>query len=169
MNTVTEQDPPWWMRLIVGRRPRRTLLRLFVLVSLSVVVFRFVLLPIEIKGMSMRPTYTDGKVNFVNRLAYKWSKPKRSDVVAIQIPGEGVLLKRIVGLPGERIALVNGKVYVNAKPLEEPYVRNKGEGAISLATAITLEKAHYFVIGDDRDVTIARQVPGWEILGKVVF
>src|SRR5262245_30550408 len=108
------ETPVWWMRVIFGRHPRRTLLRLSLLVALTIVIFKFFVLPIQVSGLSMVPTYTDGKVNFVNQLAYVWAKPKRGDVVAIRMPTErDMLLKRIVGLPGERVAMWGGRIWIN--------------------------------------------------------
>src|SRR6267378_211468 len=114
---------PWWMRILFGRRPRRTLVRLVVLVVASVVIFGFVLVPIRIAGISMEPTYHDRRINFVNRLSYVWSKPKRGDVIAIKTTGMHIMyMKRIVGLPGETISIEKGMVMVNGRPLDEPYV-----------------------------------------------
>ncbi len=156
------------MRAIFGRHPRRTLIRLSLLVALTVVLFKFFILPIQVSGSSMEKTYLDGRVNFVNRLAYTWAKPRRGDVVAIRVPTErDMLLKRIVGLPGERVALFDGEVFINGKRLDEPYVRLKhGYGMKELPP---LEPNYYFVIGDNRKISVYFPVPVWQIVGKVMF
>jgi signal peptidase I len=167
MNSETVQIPPWWMVVIFGKNPRRTLLRLSLLVALTFILFKFLVLPIQVSGVSMEPAYLNGKVNFVNQLAYTWARPKRFDVVAIRMPGQrSMLLKRIVGLPGERVALRGGFVYVNGDRLEEPYVRLKG---FYPPKETTLEPDHYFVIGDNRSVSVYLPVPVWQIVGKVMF
>ena len=73
----------------------------------------------------MLPTYHDGQINFLNRLAYLRHEPQRGDVVGIRYSGDSILLlKRIVGLPGEEVSFDEGKLFINGKPLEEPYVKS---------------------------------------------
>ena len=93
-----------------------------VLVVLCFVVFKFILSAIRVEGISMLPTYQDGSAHFVNRLAYLWHEPRRGDVVSIRLAGTHVMyLKRIIGLPGETVAFVNGQVLINGEVLDEPY------------------------------------------------
>ncbi len=162
----------WWMRIVFGRRPRRTLVRLIVLVVASVVIFGFVLIPIRIDGISMEPTYRDGRVNFVNRLAYAWSKPKRGDVVAIKTTGMSIMfMKRIVGLPGETISMEKGIVLVNGGPLVEPYVVVKREPWNE--PPVRLGPDEYLVIGDNRATDRVSHyhgtVNGRKLAGKVLW
>ena len=167
MKTDAAEIPVWWMRVIFGRHPRRTLMRLCLLVALTIILFKFFVLPIQVSGFSMEKTYHDGKVNFVNRLAYTWTKPKRGDVVAIRMPNErDMLLKRIVALPGERVAMQRGRIYINGKELDEPYIRGKGGLGF---TEVNVEPEHYYVVGDNRAVSVYFQVPVWRIVGKVMF
>ena len=158
------------MKVVFGRHPKRTLVRLVCMVTLTVVLFRVVLIPIRVSGPSMYPTYHDGKVDLVNHLAYRWSKPKRGDVVAFRVPEEGnvVLLKRIVGLPGERVRLDHGIVVINGQRLDEPYAW-VGKRGSSTGVELALKEDRYFVIGDNRPVSIYRQIPERYILGKVLF
>jgi signal peptidase I len=90
--------------------------------------------------------------------------------VAFRLPEEGnvVLLKRIVGLPGDRVAVVDGKVYINGEPLLEPYAI-VGEEAPSTGREFRLGQDEYFVIGDNRVISIMRTIPQHYILGKVMF
>src|ERR1700690_4367674 len=112
-----------WLRImVIGRNPKVTLGRVVVLITTCFVVFRFILLPARIEGISMLPTYQDRSVNFVNRLAYRWHEPQRGDVVGIRLAGPHVMyMKRIIGLPGETIAFVEGRVLINGEVLDEPY------------------------------------------------
>jgi len=158
-------------RLVFGRHPRRTAIRVLVLAALSFVVFRWVLIPIRTEGISMEPTLRSGALKFVNRLAYQRQKPERGDIVAIKLAGPHVLyVKRIIGLPGERISIVQGQVYINGAPLEEPYVRNRRPWDVE---EVTLTPREYFVIGDNRGMRAADHDFGRadvsRILGKVVF
>ena len=171
-DSITEPLPPWWMRLLVGRRPKRTAVRLVVLATLSFVIFKWVLLPVRIQGVSMEPNYHDGRVNFVNRLAYLWSAPQRGDVVAIRMAGVHVMfLKRLVGLPGERIAIRNGVILVNGKPLAEPYVIRPR--APWEEKEIRLNARQFFYVGDNREMPGEAHrhgaVDADRIVGKVLF
>src|SRR2546422_9544584 len=119
VGTGVDNSPSWVSRIVFGRNPKRTAVRAVLLVILSLVVFKFVLLPIRVVGISMAPNYHHGQINFVNRLAYLKARPKRGDVVAIRINGErALLLKRVIGLPGETVAWEEGIVRINAWPLE---------------------------------------------------
>ncbi len=161
--------------MIFGRNPKRTLIRLVCLVTLSIVLFRFVLIPIRVSGLSMAPTYKDGKVSLVNHLAYRWKKPQRGDVVAFwYVPDRVVLLKRIVGLPGERVQILQGHVYVNGQMLEEPYARLQNKSLLGPSPPprtdpITLKPGEYYFIGDNRPISVYGMVRESLILGKVIF
>jgi len=78
---------PGWLRVaLIGRNPKRTLIRAVILaiccfVFFKFFVFKFIVLPVRIEGYSMFPTYRDWGINFVNRLAYRHAEPQRGDVV----------------------------------------------------------------------------------------
>ena len=158
-------------RLVFGRNPRRTAVRVLVLASISFVTFRWVLIPMRAEGISMLPTYRSGSLNLVNRLAYLNQKPSRGDIVAIKLAGPHVLyVKRIIALPGERISLTEGQVYVNGAPLLEPYVRNRNPWDVP---EVTLTSREYFVIGDNRGMRVTDhdfgRVDVSRIVGRIVF
>src|ERR1035441_886806 len=66
-NADAAPAPSWLLRVLIGRKPKRTLARIVVLVTVSFVVFKFVLLPVRVEGGSMLPTYKDKGVNFIDR------------------------------------------------------------------------------------------------------
>jgi signal peptidase I len=170
MNNPTHKmaQPTWWVRLIFGRNPKRTLYRLLLTVVVILVLFRWIFIPIRVSGMSMMPTYKDGKVTLVNHLAYARSKPKRGDVVAFRYPPENVVfLKRIVGLPGERVRIEAGSVYINEILLVEPYTRKLRAGHD--LWEVTVKENEFFVIGDNRGVSVLGSIPESSIIGKVLF
>lgn len=144
---------------------------MLVLAGISFVTFRWVLVPIRTEGSSMLPTYQPDKLNLVNRLAYLGEPPARSDVVAIQMAGPHVLyVKRIIGLPGERVSVVDGVVKINGVPLAEPYVKSRRPWQVD---EVTLGTREYFVIGDNRGMAAGEhdfgRVELSRILGRVVF
>ena len=118
MDQHAQKPLAWYIRMIAGRNPLVTLVRAVVWVALIVVLFKFVLVGIRVRGDSMEPTFHDGQIKFVNRLAYLRSTPKRGDVVAVRAPGlRAVFLKRIVGLPGEEVSIRRGGVYINGEKI----------------------------------------------------
>lgn len=141
--------PHWLQVIVVGRNPRVTLVRIAVLVVACFVVFSYVLLPVRVHGISMLPTYKDGSVNFVNRLAYVWHEPRRGDVVSVRAYAgmNDMLMKRIIGLPGETVTFDNGRVFIDGKILDEPYEKS------ACAWTLPPEKLgpdQYFIVGDNR-------------------
>ena len=175
MNEQTQTQPlsrPWWFRVLLGRDPRRTLLRCLLWVLVAFFVFKYVLVPVRVQGISMQPAYQSGRVNFINRWAYLAHPPRRGDVVGIQYAGRNVMLfKRIIALPGERIGIRRGIVYIDGKPLREPYVKLFNEHWERPEEPLAPDT--YFVIGDNRAMSIREHALGRaeadRIVGKALF
>jgi len=142
-----------------------------VLGALSFVLFGWVTTPVRVHGISMAPTYTDGALNLVNRIDYRFRAPARGDVVAIRLAGPHVLyVKRIIALPSERVKIVQGIVEINGVPLTEPYVHQRQPWDVQ---EVTVGPREYFVIGDNRGMRVGDhdfgRVDGRRILGKLLF
>ena len=157
--------------ILVGSNPRLTLVRIAVVVGLAWFVFGQVLRPIRVAGVSMEPTYRLNAVNFINRWAYRDSSPQRGDVVGVRMAGESILyLKRVVGLPGERIAFERGQLLVDGQPIQEPYVRHRAPW-----NEAELQLAHdeYFLVGDNRGMPARDHTHGafarHRIVGRILF
>lgn len=158
-------------RIIFGQDPRRTAVRVIALAGVAFITFTWLLTPIRTEGPSMLPTYTTDSFNLVNRLSYAFGAPSRGDVVAIRLAGPSVVyVKRIVGLPGERVSFARGVIYVNGTALDEPYVRHRRPWDVP---EITLSPTEYFAVGDNRGMSAGSHTFGavdrGRILGKVVF
>lgn len=156
---------------MLGRNPRATLIRSAALIGSAVVVFGWMLVPLRLSGISMLPTYTDGAFNFANRAAYWFRQPARGDVVAIRMAGaSAVYVKRIVGLPGERIEIVEGTVTVDGQPLVEPTVTRRASWNLA---PVTLGADEFFVAGDNRSMRIEHhdlgRVRRSRIIGTLLF
>lgn len=146
-------------------------MRVLALAAVSFVVFNWVLIPIRTDGISMLPTYRSNALNLVNRLSYAFSNPSRGDVVAIRMAGPSlVYVKRIVGLPGERVAIAKGIIQINGAPLDEPYVEERLPWG---RPEQTLGPREYFAVGDNRSMSQGLHKFGVfdeaRILGRVIF
>lgn len=124
--------------------------------AILIVLRFFVAEPHKVSGKSMIPNFQDGDYIITNKLALKIGQPQRTEVVILENPRnqDQVFIKRIIGMPGERIKIANGQVYINGELLEEPYLpaglRTPGESFLSEGEEITIPDNHYFVIGDNR-------------------
>ena len=109
---------------------------------------------VTMQESSMEPTLAAGSQYFVNKLAYKTSSPKRGDIIVFRTNGSddaALHVRRVIGLPGETIQIVNGRILINGEAYKEgrdfPSINNPGMAA----NAITLEAGEYFVLGDNRN------------------
>jgi signal peptidase I len=156
---------------LLGRRPAKTAVRLAVLIIVSFAVFRWVLLPVRTYGDSMLPTYEPGSFHLVNRAAYVWRTPERGDVVGVRLAGWRVMyVKRIVGLPGERIAFRGGTLIVDGRAVAEGYLQRPS----SWTTRETrLGPDDYFVAGDNRSMPMEQhefgRVKRERIVGPLLY
>ena len=171
MTAETDRSAHWVQTVLIGRRPKRTAVRIVVLVVVCFVWFRFVLLPIRVQGMSMMPAYTENRVNFVNRVAYLFHEPRRGDVVAIRTSGISIMyMKRIIGLPGETVGFHAGQAVINGKILDEPYLKYNCDWELPPKL---LGPDEYYFVGDNRSMPEGDHEKGvatrWRIVGKVLL
>jgi signal peptidase I len=169
--TQPSTQPHWLQRVVIGRNPYFTLVRILILVVTCVIVFKFILLPIRVEGVSMLPTYRSGRINFVNRLTYAFREPERGDVVAIRLAGPSVMyMKRIIGKPGESVAFHEGHTLINGQPLDEPYVKTPWYWE---QEPRQLGPDEYYVVGDNRSMPQQDHEQGKvsreRIVGKVLL
>jgi signal peptidase I len=148
--------------MVFGRNPKLTLLRAAVWAAVCLVVFKIMLVHVRVTGISMLPTCQDQSVYWVNRLAYLWHEPQRGDVVAIRFvpaddsisrlePPHVMLLKRIIGLPGETVAFRDGHALINGKILDEPY-ESEDYPCYWNHEPVRVGPDQYYVVGDNRSM-----------------
>lgn len=132
-----------------------TLIEIVVIVTaafvIALLVQAFLVKPFTIHQVSMRPTLAEGDRILLNRLAYRFREPAHGDVIVFHSPinpGED-LVKRIVGLPGERLSISGGKLYVNGVAQGEPYLLEQNfEGEMP---ETDVPEGQVFVMGDNRN------------------
>ena len=130
----------------------RFLIRVSLVALLAYLFFDYLCTPFSIQGISMEPTYHNRGVNFCWRLRYLFSEPKRHDVVAVRFAGSKVmLLKRVVAREGEQVEFRDGKLFVDGREIEEPYIHYPCNWNLSPRR---IEKDCVYVVGDNRSMPI---------------
>ena len=136
---------------------RHFLLRVLIVILTAWCFFKFICMPLVIKGGSMLPTYPERGFLFCWTPAYWFSCPERGDVVVMKY-GRGVmLLKRIVALEGDTVEFRNGTLFVNGKEVSEPYVKKKSDWNLPERK---VQKNHFYLVGDNRSVPMDQHVFG---------
>jgi signal peptidase I len=126
---------------------------------------------IRVDGYSMVPTLQNGELVIVNRLSYKFSKPKIGDVIVFRFPKnpQQEYIKRIIGLPGDLVEVHSGRVMVNGKVIDEPYISEPP----AYSTKASVPQNSLYVLGDNRnnssDSHAWGPVPFEYVIGKAVF
>ena len=105
----------------------------------------------QVVGNSMAPELSNEETILIDKLSYTLGQPERFDVIAYNSE-TGIIIKRIIGLPGEKIKIVDSKIYINGKELKDIYFEGKYESG-NLSTEIEIGTDEYFVMGDSRNVS----------------
>ena len=140
---------------------------------LAAIVFAILgLRPGQVTGISMEPRIDSDDYVVIDALAYRMGAPAHGDIVAFrhERSAPSVYLKRLIGLPGDRIVIDRGVVHVNDTVLDEPYVRFRDTRSFA---ALTVPANAYYVLGDNRansdDSRAWGFVPQSDLIGRAVF
>ena len=145
---------------------------------IAVMIMTFIK-PTIVKESSMRPTLYANNYIFLSKQAYRFSEPRRGDIVVFHTElttndgHEKLLIKRVIGLPGDVVTIAEGNVYINDILLDEPYVN--GDMTAGYIEHLTVPDGDVFVMGDNRGVSIDSRdnrvgsVGINMIVGKAVF
>lgn len=135
-----------------------TSLYLLVVLALTYLVITFVGQRTEVSGSSMETTLSDQDNLIVDKLTYRFSAPKRFDIIVFPVKSDNesdekiYYIKRIIGMPGETVRIdVEGTIYINGEVLDESYGRETIRNPGRAYQEITLAEDEYFVLGDNRN------------------
>lgn len=154
------------------------IITVLVAIAITLVLKNYVIINANVPTGSMENTIMTGDNIFGYRLAYLNEEPQRGDIIFFYFPDDETqkYVKRIIGLPGERVYITNGKVYIddNAEPLDEPYLKEewtKGTGTFDFE----VPEGCYLVLGDNRNNSLDSRfwvnpyVSEEKIIGKALF
>lgn len=143
-----EEKKPGILREIFG-----FLIYVAVVVGVTFLIITFVGQRTYVSGSSMENTLSDGDNLIVDKITYRFSDPKRFDIIVFPFRYEEktYYIKRIVGLPGETVQIEDGNIYIDGEILQESYGREVMKSAGMAADPITLGEDEYFVLGDNRN------------------
>jgi signal peptidase I len=154
---------------------------LLIAVILAAIIRYFLFAPIVVDGLSMMPTLHDQDRMIVSKVSYEIGQPKRFDIIVFHAPEGKDYIKRVIGLPGDRIEYKNDTLYVNGKAYKEPYLDEYKKQLVDgpLTDPFTLKekigretvpKGELFVMGDNRrfskDSRHIGTVPMSKVVGK---
>ncbi len=148
------------------------LARIVVIAFVIMIGFRFfVAEPFIVSGSSMVPNYHNREYLVVNKMTYRFGDPQRGDVIVFKYPKDTsqYFIKRVIGLPGEKVKVENGKVYVyndqhpEGSALTEPYLSNQ-DITFGKDETVSLGSDEFFVLGDNRLASSDSRV--WGILPR---
>lgn len=163
------------------------ILKILVVAVIIIIPIRyFIFQPFIVSGSSMEPSFHNGEYLVIDEISYRFGDPQRGQVVVLHPPtaqSKEFYIKRIIGLPGEKIEIDNGKVTIfnsqhpNGKVLEEDYLPNQSlsyphdTSIVGGRKILSLKDNEYFVMGDNRlassDSRDWGPLPRKEIVGKV--
>ena len=126
---------------------------LVIVLIATFLIVKFVGVRTEVIGTSMTPTLQDGDNLIVEKVTYYFRDPQRYDIIVFPYPEDPSrhYIKRIIGLPGETVQIIDGYVYINGELLDEHYGNAVMNNAGIAAEPITLGEDEYFVLGDNRN------------------
>jgi signal peptidase I len=147
---------------------------LLVSAAASVLIITFLYQPVRVEGTSMLPRLEDRDRLFINKFVYRIAAIERGDVVVFRYPRdpEKSYIKRVIALPGDRLRIDRGQVWLNGRRQIEPYVPEEYQDSRSMAEIVVPEDS-YFMMGDHRSISSdSREFGPVErslVYGKAVF
>jgi signal peptidase I len=143
-----EPEPPQQTAPSIGLWLREMLQVVVPALLLALVVHLFLAQATVVYGQSMEPNLSQYQRLIIDKFSYRFQPPQRNEIVVIDLPGmDEMLVKRVVGLPGETIAIHNGQVLIDGAPLAEPFPHDLTYQEMGPQR---LGPMQYFVLGDNR-------------------
>jgi signal peptidase I len=148
---------------------------LIISLAISAFIIIFLYQPVKVEGTSMMPSLDDQERIFVNKFVYRLEPIQRGDIVVFRYPRDPSksYIKRVIGVAGDHVRIVAGRVYLNGRALEEEYVPAEYGDARSYPDEVVVPRDAYYVLGDHRTMSNDSRdfgpVNQSYIYGKAVF
>lgn len=144
---------------------------LLTLMAVAIFIRTFIFEPVQCIGISMYPTLVGGEGMFTEKLTYTVSAPQRDDIIICRYPYHTEkCVKRVIAVPGDRISISDGAIYLNGEKLDESAYWD-GYIEDSEMPEVTVPERSLFVVGDNRnnsgDSRHVGFIPYWQVKGKV--
>lgn len=144
------------------------------------IMYIFLFQPHQVKGNSMLPNFINGEYLLTNKLVYRFKDPGRGDIVVFRAPENNQYdyIKRIIGLPGDTVKILNGNIYINNQKIDEsaylsPTIQSRPGYYLHEGKEIVIPPNSYLVFGDNRtnssDSRDFGPIPKESIVGKAWF
>lgn len=151
-------------------------LKYLVIIFIILFIITFVFGVTSVVGSSMSPTLKDGEVLILNKFKYRFSDIKREDIISLKYADTKYLIKRVIGLPGEKVEIINNKLYINGIEYVEEYLSkelNYQDFKLSDLNYTVIPDDMYLVLGDNRENSLDSRKIGLikkeDIEGKIAF
>lgn len=151
-------------------------LKYLVIIFIILFIITFVFGVTSVVGSSMSPTLKDGEVLILNKFKYRFSDIKREDIISLKYADTKYLIKRVIGLPGEKVEIINNKLYINGIEYVEEYLSkelNYQDFKLSDLNYTVIPEDMYLVLGDNRENSLDSRKIGLikkeDIEGKIAF
>ncbi len=148
----------------------------FVIIVIILFIITFIFGITSVVGSSMSPTLNDGEVLILNKFKYRFSDIKREDIISLRYADTKYLIKRVIGLPGEKVEIINNKLYINGIEYVEDYLSkelNYQDFKLSDLNYTEIPEDMYLVLGDNRENSLDSRKIGLikkeDIVGKISF
>ena len=129
---------------------------ILIAVVLAFIIRLFVLEVFLVDGSSMEPTLQNRERLIVNKFQYFFQEPEHQDVLIFSFSNDRDFIKRVIGVPGDEVAIRDGQVFLNDTPLEEDYLREPTQGDYG---PVSVPHDHLFVLGDNRNNSMDSRDP----------
>ena len=158
-----EEEKPDVMRELLGM-----LVYVGIVLAVTFLIITFVGQRTHVSGESMENTLDDGDQLIVDKVTYRFHAPERYDIIVFpfRYKDNTYNIKRIIGLPGETVQIVDGEIYINGEVLQESYGREVMQDAGLAAEPITLGDDEYFVLGDNRNYSSDSRDPSVALIHR---
>lgn len=151
-------------------------IKYLIIIGIILFIMLFIFSVTTVVGDSMHPTLKDGEVLILNKFKYKFSDIKREDIISLKYADTKYLIKRVIGLPGDKVEIISNKLYINGIQYPENYLNkdlNYKDFKLSDLGYEVIPKDMYLVLGDNREISLDSRKIGLikksDINGKISF